>query len=70
MKCRNEECGEELSIDFSSLDCENNGSSGTHTISCTYTGIVTCNACNTENEVTIDTDEDNDTGDILSADYR
>lgn len=70
MECQNEECGEELNIDFSSLDCESNGSSGSHTTSYTYTGVVTCEACGEENEVTIDTDEVDDTDEILSEDYR
>ncbi|MER0369787.1 hypothetical protein ABRZ72_20230 [Vibrio vulnificus] len=70
MECQNEECGEELNIDFSSLDRESNGSSGSHTTSYTYTGIVTCEACGAENEVTIDTDEVDDTDETLSEDYR
>lgn len=70
MECENEECGQELNIDYSYLDCENNGSSGNHTTSYTYTGIVTCDACGTENEVTIDTDEVDDIDDTLSEDYR
>lgn len=70
MECKKEQCDQELNINYSSLDCESNGSSGTHTTSYTYTGIVTCDACGTKNEVIIDTDEDNDTNEILSADFR
>lgn len=70
MECQNETCSKELEIDLSSLDCENNGKSGTHTTSYTYTGIVTCDDCQTEHEVTIHTDEADDTGEILESDIQ
>ena len=69
MECANEKCRTEIDINWETLECENNGSSGNHTTSCTYTGIVTCGECGYEHDVTIDTDEDNDTGEILSSEF-
>ncbi len=70
MECKNETCAQELDIDLRSLNCENNGKSGTHTTSYTYTGIVTCDNCQTEHEVTIHTDEVDDTGEVLESDFQ
>lgn len=70
MNCSNNNCDNELEINLSDLECESNGSSGTHTSSYTYEGSITCPKCGEENEVVIDTDEDNDTGEILSQDIR
>lgn len=68
MECSNETCMNELKVNLSTLDRESNGSSGTHTTSYTYTGVITCDDCQTENEVTVDTDEVDDTGEIVSMD--
>lgn len=67
MECSN--CSNEIDVDLSALECESNGSSGSHTTSYTYTGTVTCDECGAETEVTIVTDEENDTGEILSKEY-
>jgi len=64
--CSNESCENELDIDLNSLECESNGSSGSHTTSYTYTGVVVCHDCSTELDVIINTDECDDTRDILS----
>lgn len=70
MECRNETCINELEIDLSSLDCESNGSSGTHTTSYTYTGLIICDDCQAEHDVIIHTDELDDTGEVLSIDIQ
>ena len=68
MEC--EKCGFELDIDLNSLEYENNGSSGNHTTSFTYYGTLSCSNCSYDNEVTIDTDECDDTGEILIIESR
>ncbi len=68
MQCSNEKCENEFNIDLNSLNCESNGSSGSHTTSYTYTGVVTCQICNTEHDVSINADECDDTDEILSID--
>jgi len=68
--CSNENCENELDIDLNSLECESNGSSGSHTTSYTYTGIVVCPDCSAEIDVIIDTDECDDTEDILSYEFQ
>ncbi|PSW27406.1 hypothetical protein C9J21_21305 [Photobacterium phosphoreum] len=72
MKCSNEKCRTEIDVVpvLSTLNCENNESSGSHTTSYTYTGMVTCSKCGYEHDVTIDTDECDDTGEILSIKLR
>lgn len=63
--CDNEECGIEFEFDLNTLECESNGSSGTHTTSYTYSGEVTCPECGSSKEVSVDTDELDDTGEIV-----
>jgi len=70
MECLNVECTHEPQIDLSSLDCESNGSSGNHTTSYTYTGFIVCDKCKTECEVTVITDELDDTGEVLSIEIQ
>ncbi len=70
MECRNETCLNELEIDLSALNCVSNGSSGTHTTSYTYTGLVICGDCQTKHDVIINTDQLDDTGEILDIDIQ
>jgi hypothetical protein len=70
MNCSNPECEYDIEVDLNLLECESNGSSGSHTTSYTYTGTVICPECEHDTEVTIDTDECDDTGEILSIEYR
>jgi len=64
-ECTNEECMREFEYDLNDLDRESNGSSGTHTTSYTYSGAVECPHCETYNELEFETDEVDDTGEIL-----
>ncbi|OZS41836.1 hypothetical protein [Photobacterium sanguinicancri] len=70
MECSNEACLQEIDIDLSLLDCESNGSSGNHTTSYTYTGVITCDNCQIEHEVTINTDEVDDTGEVIDINIQ
>lgn len=49
------------------VGCSNNGSSGSHTTSFTYTARFTCWRCKHENDVTIHTDESTETDEVLSS---
>ncbi len=63
--CDNDKCGRSIEFSLGDLDCVSNGSSGTHTTSFTYSGEVTCLACGNVKDVSVDTDEVDDTGEIL-----
>ena len=63
--CNN--CRTKFKIDYSTLECENNGASGSHTTSYTYTGTLVCPNCNGENDVSFDIEKVNDTGEILNC---
>lgn len=65
--CGNDDCGCEIDVELSTLNSENNGSSGTHTTWYTYTGSVTCPECEYENEVTFTVDVLDDTGEVLTC---
>ncbi|EMJ7519433.1 hypothetical protein QPK77_08125 [Providencia rettgeri] len=69
IECNNDEpeCGCEIDVDLKTLECESNGSSGSHTTSYTYTGTVICPECEYENEVEFITEELDDTREILSC---
>ncbi len=69
MECPNDNCSHEFDIDLSELERESNGNSGSHTTSYSYTGCVVCPECGDESEVNIDTDEVDDTGEVLSFDF-
>lgn len=69
MNCSNPECEYELDVDLSQLHCESNGPSGNHTTSYTYTGVVTCPECGNQRDVTVETDECDETGDIFSREF-
>lgn len=63
------ECGKcEAENNVNDVECSSNGSSGTHTTSYTYSAFFICWRCKHENDVTIHTDEDSDTGEVLSSD--
>lgn len=47
------------------VKCKNNGSSGHHTTSYTYSANFICWRCKRENNATIFTDELDDTGEVL-----
>lgn len=49
------------------VECSNNGSSGSHTTSYTYSAYFTCWRCKHENDVTIHTDESVETDEVLSS---
>ncbi|MEZ8069409.1 hypothetical protein [Vibrio sp. FF145] len=69
MECPNDNCSHEFDIDLSELERESNGNSGSHTTSYSYTGGVVCPEYGHESEVSIDTDEVDDTGEVLSSDF-
>lgn len=66
IECDNEECGTEIDVELSKLHCESNGSSGNHTTSYTYTGVVVCPECEHSHDVEYLTDESDETEDIFS----
>lgn len=59
------ECGGMIGVNFDELDRDCNGSSGSHTTSFTYSGDIKCLGCGTDNYVTIETDELDDTDEML-----
>ncbi len=66
--CSNDECGQDIDFDISSLDIEQSESSGNHTTQYSGSGTFECADCGTETEVNCVWDEVDDTGEILSFD--
>lgn len=60
-------CDANNNVNDNDVDCSSNGSSGSHTTSYTYSANFTCWRCKRENDVTIHTDEVDDTREVLSS---
>lgn len=61
-------CGKcDVGNNVNNVKCRSNGSSGNHTTSYTYSAKFVCWRCKHENNVTIDTNEVDDTGEVLDS---
>ena len=70
IECENEKCDVVIEADLNKLECTSNGSSGNYTSSYTYEGLITCPECQTEWVVCIDTDVENDSGEIIDIEFQ
>lgn len=68
IECSNNDCGQDIPVDFQSLEWESEGESGTYSTAYVLSGLVTCPDCNTIREVEYLLDVCDDTGEILSVD--
>lgn len=66
--CSNDECGQDIDFDLSTLDIEDSESSGSHTTQYSGSGTIECPNCGAETEVSCVWDVLDDTGEVLSID--